>query len=89
MLYRIKILCCLAVLFFVMMEPQMCLSQKSVFLGGSVGIAVPTNMGEKEFDIGFADVANAGPRISANAFWFYNPRLSLNGEMAYAIFGTR
>lgn len=52
-----------------------------------MGGAIPSNWGEKQFDIGFADVARPGPRMSFEGRWFYNKRLSLGLDLAYARLG--
>ncbi|MFT3740992.1 MAG: hypothetical protein QM786_19760 [Breznakibacter sp.] len=57
------------------------------YFGGSIGAAIPSNWGEKQFNIGFADVAKPGPHIAFDGRWFYNKRLSLGVDMSYARLG--
>ena len=61
--------------------------QDRFFLGGSMGAVIPSNWGEKQFDIGFADVSKTGFRAAMEGRWFYNERLSLGAELALSRFG--
>ena len=70
-----------------LLSAEQLLAQKHVFLGGSIGAAIPSNIGYKEYGIGFGDVAVSGPRLALEGRWFYNPRLSLGAELAFASFG--
>lgn len=58
-------------------------AQKNVYLGGSAGYSTPLNLGRDKDQIGFHDVAKAGPAVAMNALWFYNERLSLGAEAGY------
>lgn len=62
-------------------------AQGKVFIGGTLGTAIPSNIGQKQYGVGFADVAVAGPRVGLNGIWFYNKRLSLGGEIATSHLG--
>jgi outer membrane protein W len=85
-----KMLISRLVVFFCLLflvQPKQLVGQKHVFLGGSIGAAIPSNIGYKEFGIGFGDVAVSAPRLALEGRWFYNPRLSLGAELAFASFG--
>jgi outer membrane protein W len=62
-------------------------SQKRKWLwGGDIGLAIPSNIGEKEYNIGFKDVAQTGPRISLTSRWFYAKTLTLGAELTFSTF---
>jgi hypothetical protein len=85
-LIRVRyLIACMAVL---LTSTDALVSQKNKrwFYGGSVGMVLPSNMGEKEFDIGFANVSRSGPKISFDVRWFYNERLALGGELSVCSF---
>jgi opacity protein-like surface antigen len=62
------------------------MAQNKWLLGGQIGMSIPSNRGEKEFNIRFKDVASIGTTISASSKWFYAKTLSITTELSYSTF---
>jgi len=61
-------------------------AQQNSWLGGSIGIDQPTNLGSKNNEIGFKDVAATGVKIDMNGHWFYSKRISLGAAISFSHF---
>ncbi|MCW3806097.1 OmpW family outer membrane protein [Plebeiibacterium marinum] len=70
-------------------------AQNKILWGGGLTVHIPDNgFGKFDFgssynvgdDFGFATVANPGFGFNFGSLWFYNPRLSLQSELAYSYF---
>jgi len=70
-------------LLFILAFSSVAFGQRNVWMGGSVGFSLPSNMGRSGEQIGFADVASSGFQIAFTGRWFYNERLSLGWDVGW------
>lgn len=67
------------------LTPNLSAQKKEFWWGGGVAYQVPTNlMADKDF--GFATVAKGGAGFFGTGTYFYNPQLSLTGDVGYSFF---
>ncbi len=57
--------------------------QKNVWMGGSIGFSLPSNVGRSGESIGFKNVAKSGFQFAYAGRWFYGKRLSLGWDVGW------
>lgn len=69
--------------------PSIAKKRDPFWVGGGLGVAFPSNIGNESNTLGFAKVAVPGFRAELDGRWFYAPRLCLASTMSWASLGQK